>query len=56
MKEKVIVFEDSMTDKEIVKALIPFFNDIYAKKRGEMFKSDYRSVIVVFDRIKQHGF
>ena len=51
MKEKVIVFEDSMTDKEIVKALIPFFNDIYAKKRGEMFKSDYRSVIVVFDNI-----
>ena len=30
MKEKLIVFEDSMTDKDIIKSLIPFFNDIYA--------------------------
>ena len=51
MKEKIIVFEDSMTDKEIVKTLIPFFNDIYAKKRGVMFKNDFRTVIVVFDNI-----
>lgn len=51
MKEKLIVFEDSMTDKDIIKSLIPFFNDIYAHKRGVMFTNDFRSVIVVFDNI-----
>ncbi len=49
MREKVYEFNDSMTDEEISKELIPLFNDICARKRGKLFTNDLRSVILVFN-------
>ena len=47
LKEKIYDFDETVSIEEIKRGLDPFFNDIYARKRGKLFYNDFRSIILV---------
>jgi len=49
LKEKIYDINTNMTDEEIKRILMPFFNDLIARKKNVLFTNDFKAIIMAFN-------
>lgn len=49
LKEKIYDINTEMTDEEIKRTLMPFFNDLITRKKNILFTNDFKSIIMAFN-------